>query len=75
MSGRHKAAGLSLTAMLVLLSFVGPFALQIFLPSMPGLIKVFETDHAGYVTPNICDVDTGSMMAPLQGCGPNTWSM
>ncbi len=33
--------------MLVLLSFVGPFALQIFLPSMPGLIKVFDTDHAG----------------------------
>ncbi len=46
MRGDHVTSGPGLMAMLVMLGFCGPFALQIFLPSMPGLVSEFDTDHA-----------------------------
>jgi len=41
-----RTTGPSLTFMLVMLGVVSPFALQIFLPSMPGLIADFGASHA-----------------------------
>lgn len=42
----HLTSGPGLMAMLVMLGFSGPFALQIFLPSMPGLVSEFGVDQA-----------------------------
>jgi DHA1 family bicyclomycin/chloramphenicol resistance-like MFS transporter len=43
---QHVNSGPALKAMLIMLGFIGPFALQIFLPSVPGLIDEFGVDHA-----------------------------
>ena len=43
---KHVTSGPALKAMLIMLGFIGPFALQIFLPSVPGLITEFGVDHA-----------------------------
>ena len=44
----HEAniSGPNLTLMLVMLGVVSPFALQIMLPSMPGMVAVFDTTPA-----------------------------
>jgi len=46
MTSQDRAFRPGLTFMLVMLGMVGPFALQIFLPSMPGLVDEFATSHA-----------------------------
>jgi DHA1 family bicyclomycin/chloramphenicol resistance-like MFS transporter len=46
MCTRHVTSGPGLKAMLIMLGFIGPFALQIFLPSVPGLTADFGVDQA-----------------------------
>jgi len=46
MRPKHVTSGSGLTAMLIMLGFSGPFALQVFLPSVPGLMDTFGVDHA-----------------------------
>lgn len=36
----------NLTLMLIMLGIINPFAVQVFLPSMPGLVEDFSTRHA-----------------------------
>ena len=43
-------AGPNLTAMLIMLGMIGPFAFQIFLPSMPGLAAEYGVSTAAMQT-------------------------
>ena len=36
----------NLTLMLIMLGIINPFAFQIFLPSLPGLVEDFSASHA-----------------------------
>jgi len=44
-SEKNLTSGPSLTFMLIMLGVVNPFAFQVFLPSMPGLIEEFGASH------------------------------
>ncbi len=46
MSNIQKTPDLSLTCMVVMFGVVGPFALQVFLPSLPGLKVEFDASYA-----------------------------
>ena len=45
MTEQEHTTGPNLTLMLIMLGIINPFAIQVFLPSMPGLAEDFSTSH------------------------------
>lgn len=46
MTEQEHTTGPNLTLMLIMLGIINPFAFQIFLPSLPGLVEDFSASHA-----------------------------